>query len=131
MTSISSQPLPPKRILVVEDELVLSQTVRVALTLEGHKVEIAADAEQALALLETGGHDLVIADFKLPKMDGLELAQAIKERAPACPIILITAYAEAVLRTGNVSNVDNLLGKPFSMAQLHGALSKIFPGPSA
>jgi DNA-binding response OmpR family regulator len=131
MTSTPLQPIPPKRILVVEDDLVLAQTVRVALALEGHKVEVAGDGEQASAMLEAGRPDLVIADFKLPKMDGLELAQAIKERAPSCPVILITAYAEAVLRTGNVSNVDNLLGKPFSMAQLHGALMKIFPGPSA
>jgi DNA-binding response OmpR family regulator len=131
MDTTPLQPLPPKRILVVEDDVVLAQTVRVALALEGHKVELAGNAEQALTIFEAGYFDLLIADFKLPKMDGLELAQKIKEFDPACPVILITAYAESVLGTGNVSNVDNLLGKPFTMAQLHGALRKVFLGPSA
>ena len=115
----------------MEDDFVLAQTIRVALTVAGHQVEIAGDGEKALALLETGDRDLVITDFKLPKMDGLELAQAIKERVPSCPIVLITAYAEAVLAAGKVTNVDYLLGKPFSMGQMHGALTKIFPGSSA
>jgi DNA-binding response OmpR family regulator len=131
MASTPSQPLPPKQILVVEDDLVLAQTIRVTLALEGHKVEIAADAEQALTMFETGDYDLVITDFKLPKMDGLELAQVIKERAPSRPIILITAHAEAVFGMGNVSNVDNLLGKPFSSAELQGALVKVFQAPGA
>lgn len=130
MTSISSQPIPPKRILIVEDDLVLAQTVRVALALEGHSVEVAGDGEQALALFETGQYELVVTDFQLPKMDGLELAQAIKERAPWCPIILITAYAETVLHTGTVSNVDIVLGKPFSRAQLAAAMRKIFGAAS-
>lgn len=114
----------------MEDDLVLAQTVRVALALEGHSVEVAGDGEQALALFETGQYELVVTDFQLPKMDGLELAQAIKERAPWCPIILITAYAETVLHTGTVSNVDIVLGKPFSRAQLAAAMRKIFGAAS-
>ena len=131
MTSTSLPPIPPKRILIVEDDLVLAQTVRVALALEGHQVEVAGDGEQALAMFEASPPDLVVADFQLPKMDGLELAQGLKERAPWCPIILITAYAEAVLRTGTVSNVDMVLGKPFSRAQLGAALRKVFGASSA
>jgi CheY-like chemotaxis protein len=131
MNSPSLQPIPSKRILVVEDESLVAETLRMVLAVDGHKVEVAVDGEQALAMFEAGDHDLIVTDFKLPKMDGLELAQAIKERAPSRPIILITAHAEAVLRTGNVTNVDSLLGKPFSIAELHGALRKIFPVSSA
>ena len=106
----------------------VAQTIRMALAADGHKVEIAADGEQALTMFEAGGYELVVTDFQLEKMDGLELAQAVKERAPTCPVILITAHAETVLRGGKVSNVDNLLGKPFSLAELHGALREVFSG---
>jgi DNA-binding response OmpR family regulator len=113
--------------LVVEDEPLVAQTLRRVLAVEGHQVEIAGDGEQALAIFEKGDHDLVITDFKLPKMDGLELAKVIKERVPSRPIILITAHAEALRGLGKVSNVDILLGKPFSLVELQGVLKKIFP----
>jgi CheY-like chemotaxis protein len=129
MSSPALAPIPPKRILVVEDDLVAAQTLRVVLTVDGHCVEIAGDGEQALTMFENA-HDLVITDFKLPKMDGLEVAQAIKERAPSCPVILITAYAESVQSSmGKVSNVDFLIGKPFTVDQLHQTLRKIFCPP--
>jgi CheY-like chemotaxis protein len=127
-TSTKPQPIPSKRILVVEDELLVAQTIRMALAADGHKVEIAANGEQALAMFAAGEYELVVTDFQLGKMDGLELAQAVKERVPTCPTILITAYAETVLRGGKVSNVDHLLGKPFSLTELHRALRKVFSG---
>ncbi len=78
-------------------------------------------------MFEAGNYDVVITDFKLPKMDGLELAEAIKKRAPSRPVILITAYAESVKGAlGAVSNVDVLLGKPVSLARLQEALQKVF-----
>jgi len=123
-------PIPPKRILIAEDDIVAAHTLRLALTVDGHFVDVAGDGEQALVLFETKDHDLVITDFRLPKMDGLELAEAIKQRAPSRPVILITAYAEAVQSgMGEVSNVDVLLGKPVSVAKLHEAFQKVFdPG---
>ena len=118
----------PKRILLVEDDPVAAHTLRLALSVDGHSVDVAGDAELGLQLFEAKNHDLVIADFKLPKMDGLELAEAIKRRAPSRPVILITAYAESIpSNMGQVSNVDVLLGKPVSMAKLQEALQKVFP----
>ena len=107
-----------------------AQALRMALIVDGHHVETVDSGEQALAQFEAGGRDLVITDFKLPGMDGLELAEAIKKRDPSQPIILITAYAETVSKMGTVSNVDVLLGKPFSLASLQQSLRKIF-APSA
>lgn len=124
------QLVPPKRILVAEDEPLVAQTVRMTLTVDGHSVELAQDGEQALALFRTGHHELVITDFKMTKMDGLELAALVKALSPATPVILITAYLESLKSTmGKVSNVDVLLGKPFSVMELHAALLKIFPQP--
>jgi len=92
--------LLPKRILVAEDELLLAHTRRMVLAVDGHFVDIAEDGKQALAMFEGGTYDLVITDFKMANMDGLELAEAIKTRSPSTPIILVTAYAEAIKSTG-------------------------------
>jgi CheY-like chemotaxis protein len=127
-TTVLRKPLPAKRILIVEDDPILAHTFRMALVVDGHSVEIAEDGSKALALFQLGKHDLVITDFKMANMDGLELAEVIKMRSPATPIILLTAYLELIKGTdGKVSNVDVLLGKPCSIMDLQGALQKIFP----
>jgi len=114
--------------LVVEDDLLVAHTLRMALAVDGHKVDVAPDGEQALGLLTEGDHDLVITDFKLAGMDGLDLAQAIKERSPTKPVILITAHVEAMKGPmGKVSYIDHIMEKPISVTELHAVLQKIFP----
>ncbi len=125
--NVSAGGIPPKKILIVEDEIMTARALWMALIAEGHNVERAESGERAMELFEAGDHELIITDFKLPKMDGLELAEAIKKRKASRPIILITAYAEPVSRMGTVSNVDLLLGKPFSLAALHEGIRKLFP----
>lgn len=118
------------RILLVEDDLVTAHSLRLALNVDGHTVDVASDGEQALSLFEAENHDLVITGFKLPTMDGLELAAAIKQRAPSRPVILITAYMSMVQGPlGEVSNVDVLLSKPVSVAQVQQALRQLFAVP--
>jgi CheY-like chemotaxis protein len=122
------QSVCPKLILVAEDDLLVAHTIRMALTVAGHTVEVAPDGEQALEMFKAGQHDLVITDFKMAKMDGLELAEAIKKLCPSQPIILITAHLEAIKTSmGSVSNIDALLGKPFSIGDLQAALNSVFP----
>lgn len=118
--------IPAKNILVVEDEVVAAQTIQTVLTVDGHKVDVAQNAEQGLAMFQESPYDLVITDFKLGGMDGLELAAAIKGAAPATPIVLITAFAAKMETMGKVSNVELVLKKPFSVADLHDALIKLF-----
>jgi CheY-like chemotaxis protein len=90
-------------------------------------VDLVADAEEGLSHFDKNPYDLVIADFRLPNMDGLELAEAVKQRVPSCPVILITAYSDpAQGHLGKVSNVDVLLEKPVSMIRLHDALRRFF-----
>jgi two-component system sensor histidine kinase/response regulator len=120
------QQLSPKRILVAEDEPLVAYALRMVLVVDGHLVDTAEDGRQALAMFDGGTYDLVITDFKMANMDGLELAEAIKKRPPSTPIILLTAYAEAIKSTGgNVSNVDIVLGKPWSVMELQNALERI------
>ncbi|HZR17871.1 MAG TPA: response regulator [Verrucomicrobiae bacterium] len=121
------QRVPAKHILLAEDDPVVAHTLRMALAVDGHSVEIAEDGGQALDMFNLGKYDLVITDFRMPNMDGMELAEAIKTRSPATPVILITAYLEMIQRTGGrVSNVDVLLGKPCSVIELYNALRRVF-----
>jgi len=103
--------------------VVVAHSLRMVLAADGHTVEAAQDGEEALAKFKAGEYDLIVTDFKLDQMDGLELADAIKQHSPAKPIILITAYIEKI---GKVSNVDLLLRKPVSVAELREALRRIF-----
>ena len=120
--------IPPKRILVVDDGPQLGKVFRMVLTTGGgHTVEITQDAESALAMFEPGKYDLVITDLKLPRMNGFDLATAIKNRSATQPVMLITGHAEMIKwEPDAVSKIDLLLEKPFSLQQLQEALAKMF-----
>jgi CheY-like chemotaxis protein len=126
---MSGSQIPPKRILVVDDEPAVADTIRMVLAISGHTVEIAEDAETALERLERERYDLVVTDLSLPRMDGLELARLVKERFPGHPVILVTAYAESLRGDRDrLSKIDFLMGKPFALEQVQSALTKIFGG---
>jgi CheY-like chemotaxis protein len=118
-----------RRILVVDDGPEVARAIRMALAVGvGYEVEIAENGETALARYKTAKYDLVITDLKMPKIDGLELAAAIKKLSPSQPIILITAYAESLKGDHErLANVDFVLEKPFSLQQLQDALARTFP----
>ena len=123
--------IPPKRILVVDDGPELTKALRMILTFGGgHRVDILQDAESAWEQYEIGKYDLVITDLKLPKMNGFELASAIKQRAPGQRIMLITGHADLIeWDADKLSKIDLLMQKPFSFQQLQEAVAKLFtPG---
>src|SRR4051794_34847626 len=97
---IAAPPIPKRRILVVDDEPFVCDAVKMMLDFDGHSVETAGSAKDALALFRPGKFDLVITDFAMPAMKGDELAIAIKAVAPTQPIVMITAYAEMLLSSG-------------------------------
>jgi CheY-like chemotaxis protein len=103
-----------------------------ALTVDGHTVEMAQDGKEALAMFAFSKHDLVITDFKMSNMDGLELAEAIKKSSPSTPVILLTDHVEAIMAAGGpVSNVDIVLRKPCSVRELQAALESSFREPQS
>jgi|SRR5579872_983728 len=119
---------PPKRILVVDDEPTVADMIRMVLAMWGHKVEIAADGRAALALFDPAKHDLVVTDYTMPGMNGLELAQAIRERSPAKPIIMITAHSNSIT-SDRRAHLDAVLGKPFQVQELEETLARLFSTP--
>ena len=118
----------PKRILVVDDEPLVCDAVRMMLAFDGHTVETAANAKDALALFDQTKYDLVITDYAMPGMSGDRLALAIKERVPGQPVVMITAFAEVLPKP--LSAVDMIISKPFLLENLREAIAKACPTPS-
>ena len=123
----------PKSILVVDDEPLVCDAVKMMLSFDGHAVQTAGSAQEALAMLEKETFDLVITDFEMPNMKGNELAAAIKARSPKQSVVMITAYAEMLQASGTpVTGVDCLVSKPFLLQNLRDAIARVTsPGASA
>jgi DNA-binding response OmpR family regulator len=105
-------------ILVIEDEAALAASLRRGLILEGFTVSVANDGPSALAMLRTQTPDLVILDWMLPGVDGLEIARRFRMLGPT-PIIMLTARDTVADRvTGLTNGADDYLCKPFAFEEL-------------
>ncbi|HWH79624.1 MAG TPA: response regulator [Candidatus Binatus sp.] len=121
----SAPVLPPRRILVVDDEPFVCDAVKMMLDFDGHVVDTAGSAKDALAMFEKGKFDLVITDFAMPEMKGDELAAAIKAKCPDQPVVMITAYAEMLQASGKkMPGVDLVISKPFLLEHLRDAVAR-------
>lgn len=115
-----------RRILVVDDD----QSVRVAmagiLSDLGYDVAVAADADEALVLLQDSTVGLVLTDLNMPGMDGLSLARCIKKDS-STPVVLITASdRRSVEPRLKDSVVDSVLFKPFRVDELMAVVIRMF-----
>ncbi len=125
---MSAFSITPKRILVVDDEPFVCDAVKMMLAFDGHQVDTATSAQEALALFEKGKYDLVITDYAMPVMKGDTLAAEIKSRSPGQPVVLITAYAEMLKVSGeSFPAVDFVISKPFLLENLREAIAKTIP----
>ncbi len=116
-------------ILLIEDALDLAAVVRRELEAEGYEVLHAADGVTALQVFDRRPADLVILDWMLPKLDGLEVLRRLRA-ASAVPVLMLTARAEETDRVvGLELGADDYLTKPFSVrelvARIHALLRRI------
>src|SRR5262245_16743428 len=81
------------RILVVEDEKKVASFIKKGLEEEGYAVDAASDGEEGLALALECVHDLILLDIRLPKMDGLQVLQALRRDRVTTPVLLLTVRA--------------------------------------
>jgi PAS domain S-box-containing protein len=110
-----------QRILVVEDDPNVARLVHERLEILGYRVSSAVDAEQAIALVESGeAFDLVLTDVVMPgQMSGLDLARRLRSDCPRLPVVLTTGYADSMVRGGMSSNEDfAIILKPYSQIEL-------------
>ena len=107
-----------ERILVVDDEAAIRETVGYALRGEGYDVSDAADGEEALEVARSNGFDVLILDLMLPKLSGVEVCRRLRAESDV-PILLLTAKDAEVDRVlGLEAGADDYVTKPFSMAEL-------------
>ena len=108
------------KILVVDDERAVRESLQRALDLEGYEVELAADGEAALDRLgATAQADAVILDVLMPGIDGLEVCRRLRAGGNAVPVLMLTARAEVDSRVAGLdAGADDYLAKPFALAEL-------------
>ncbi|WP_144185252.1 winged helix-turn-helix domain-containing protein [Elioraea rosea] len=107
------------RILLVEDDSETAAYVRRGLIEAGHTVDHAADGQEGLFLASGGGHDVLVVDRMLPKLDGLSLVRALRAAGVTAPAIFLTARAGVGDRVeGLDAGGDDYLAKPFAFAEL-------------
>ena len=107
--------------LIVEDEAALVELIRYNLVKEGYEVATATDGEEALLLIEERQPDIVLLDWMLPKLAGIEVARRLRSKAATrnLPIIMLTARAEESDRIRGLDiGADDYMTKPFSMSEL-------------
>jgi len=107
-----------QRILLVEDEESLAESIRYSLEREGYAVSVAGDGRVAIERFRADSPDLVILDLMLPEMSGLDVCRMIRESSTV-PIVMVTAKdSEADKVTGLELGADDYVTKPFSVREL-------------
>lgn len=122
------------RVLVVEDEESLHALLQYNLEKEGFSVDVAVDGEEALMMIDERAPDIVILDWMLPKVSGIEVCRRLRGRAQTrnLPVIMLTARGEESDRVrGLDTGADDYMVKPFSMteftARVRAVLRRIRP----
>ncbi len=107
------------RILVAEDDDAMRQFLSVALSRSGHDVVAVSDGDSALQNISRETFDLLLADIRMPGVDGLEVARAARNRMPELPIMLITGYAADALDARDLIDSDvRVFSKPFHLQEI-------------
>src|SRR5690349_10495943 len=109
------------RILVVDDDAAVRESLRRALRLEGYDVELAADGGEALERLESNGDDpdLVVLDVLMPNVDGLEVCRQLRRTGRRVPVLMLTARDEVADRVAGLdAGADDYVVKPFALEEL-------------
>jgi two-component system, cell cycle response regulator CpdR len=114
------------RVVIAEDEEGLRGFVARALAMDGHEVMATADGAEALDLIaqQQGHFDLLLADVRMPVMDGIALALATARDYPQITILLMTGYADQRERAhGLDALIHDVISKPFTLAQIRSAVN--------
>src|SRR6185437_13096371 len=106
------------RLLIVEDERKLADTLKRGLEDHGHAVDVAYDGDDGLAMALAASYDLVILDVMLPVLDGMTVCQRLRARASHMPILMLTARDAIDDRVAGLDcGADDYLTKPFAFRE--------------
>ena len=108
-------------ILIIEDDLAIAELVRYNLAAEGYRVAVASTGEEAEVMVDEDRFDLVVLDWMLPGLSGIELCRRLRRRdtTAAVPILMLTARGEEADRVrGLATGADDYVVKPFSVPEM-------------
>lgn len=113
------------RVLVVDDEKLIVKGIKFSLEQEGWEVDVAYDGEEALNLVKSSHYDVMILDVMLPKYDGLQVCQLVREFSNI-PIVMLTAKGEDMDKImGLEYGADDYVTKPFNILELKARIKAI------
>jgi len=113
------------KVLVVDDELEIVDTLKSFLTRKGYDVTGASSGEEALSFLEKKRTDLILLDLKMPGIRGEDVARIVKEKYPATKIIVVTAYSEDGKSFYKENLLEDVLIKPVSLKELSQKIQEV------
>jgi DNA-binding NtrC family response regulator len=110
-------------VLVVDDERTVCNSCKKILTREGYNVDVALSGEEALSKVKGNEFDVLITDWKMPQLDGIEVAKRIKKENPNIAVVMITGYpsVETSIKAMR-SGISDYVPKPFTPAELSDAM---------
>ena len=121
-----------KKVLVVDDEKLIVKGIRFSLEQDGMEVDCAYDGEEALNMAKANEYDMILLDIMLPKMDGFEVCQAIREFSDM-PIVMLTAKGDDMDKIlGLDYGADDYITKPFNILEVKAlikAIMRLTAGP--
>jgi len=111
------------RVLVVDDDRAIRESLGRALELDGYDVELVADGAAALAAIRAARPDVAIVDVMMPNIDGLTLCRVLRAERDRLPILMLTARTETSDRVAGLdAGADDYLAKPFDLSELQARL---------
>jgi CheY-like chemotaxis protein len=118
-------------ILLVDDEVLAALMLADHLQQQGYAVDVAHDGQEAFDLCHQHVYDAVVTDIRMPRMDGMELIGRLHDLQPGTPVIVASGHVRSGHAESFPDSVAQVIGKPFSPAQISEALTKlaILPGP--
>jgi two-component system, OmpR family, response regulator VicR len=120
-----------RRVLVVDDEKHIVKGIKFSLEQDDMEVDVAYDGEEALRLAQLNNYDIILLDVMLPKMDGFEVCQAIREFSKV-PIIMLTAKSDDMDKIlGLEYGADDYVTKPFNILEVKARIKAIIRRTSA
>ncbi len=114
-----------KKVLVVDDEKLIVKGIRFSLEQDGMEVDCAYDGEEAFNMAKANAYDMILLDIMLPKMDGFEVCQAIREFSDV-PIVMLTAKGDDMDKIlGLEYGADDYITKPFNILEVKARIKAI------
>ena len=118
------------KILVVDDEESPRRVLKIELVNEGYDVQTASDGDEAIAMVDNEGFDLVILDIKMPRVNGFEVLKHVKQNHPDVRVIMLTSFLDlkAAVETKRLG-AEDLLQKPYDPASMLATIHRVLKNP--